>query len=204
MALTSSFARRALVTGAAAAVALLALAVPASAHTGKPDAGCDKETGKTWLKVELTKYNADKVNTIKVTDGDKVVLPETKFGSTFSSTESQPDWAGKDSQFAGDVDHNFTVVVKAGDHVEGQDTFSFTWTKKVAACVEKEQPPAVTTTTMAPTTTTVAATTTTAAVVASTALANTGASIAIPLAIGALLLIGGVGMLILVRRRRRV
>jgi LPXTG-motif cell wall-anchored protein len=213
MALTPSLARRALAVSAAAAVALVALAIPASAHTGQPTASCDKDTGKTTLKVDLTAYNANKPgddshkpNTIKVTDGAKVLLDTTHFGTAFPGADKDKGtWV-----LPGDVDHNFTVEVNAWDHVAGKDNWSFTWEKKVEACVKKqEQPPSSQPSqpssapsqpsSSAPTTTTTAA-----AVVASTALADTGASIGLPLAIGALLLIGGIGMLILVRRRRKV
>lgn len=213
MALTPSLARRALAVGAAATVALVALAVPASAHRGKPVASCDKETGKTTLTVNLADYNPNKQgdeskapNTIKITDGDQVLLALTHFGGKYP----RPDTDDKGSfELPGDVDHNFTVVVTAWDDEDlKDDEWSFTWKKKVEACVEKEQPPSSVSSppsspsnppSSAPTTTTTAP-----AVVASTALADTGASIGLPLAIGALLLIGGVGMLILVRRRRKI
>jgi LPXTG-motif cell wall-anchored protein len=205
MALTSasrswaSYARKALGASAVTAVALVALAIPASAHTGTPEADCVKDTQHTFLKIHLTRYATDKANTIKVMDGTDTLVPTTEFMGHFDLDKTDLD---------GTVDHNFVVTVRASDDQQ----YSFKWEKKVPACVKKEQPPTQSShpapppphpssspSSAAPTTTT-----TVAAVGVSANLASTGASVAVPLAIGALLLVGGVGMLILVRRRRKV
>src|SRR5689334_10706764 len=184
MALTSasrswaSYARKALGASAVTAVALVALAIPASAHTGTPEADCVKDTQHTFLKIHLFRYSPDNTaNTIKVMDGTDTLLQTTKFGATFDK-----DWTDLD----GTVDHDFTVTVHASDDQQ----YSFKWEKKVAACVKKEQPPTQSShpsspppppsshpsSSAAPTTTT-----TVAAVGVSANLASTGASVGVPL-----------------------
>jgi LPXTG-motif cell wall-anchored protein len=180
--------------GVGVAAVLVSVALPASAHTPELSAKC--ADGKTVLKVELTRYNAQKANTVKITDGDTVLLDD-EFSTDFKKSFNAP----------GDVKHEFVVDVKAWDDPEGKKGFTFTKKLPVAACVT---PP---TTTTKPTTTTAPssssseepstpATTTTSAEEAPP-LAETGASIALPLTIGALLLVGGGVLLFVVRRRGR-
>jgi LPXTG-motif cell wall-anchored protein len=199
MALTPSFARRALAVSAAAAAALTALAIPASAHIPEASTSCDRATGTVTLHVSLTKYVDSSENTVKITEGDTVIQDTKSFDTEF--VKSFPG-------FAGDVAHTFTIDV----HVTDDQKFTKKWNVgPTELCKKKEQPssqpsqpssapsqPSSAPASSAP------SSTTPAAVVASTALADTGASIGLPLAIGALLLIGGIGMLILVRRRRKI
>lgn len=188
----SAFTGKALATVAVAATALVMLVGTASAHTPEVKAGC--KDGKTTLKVELTNYNSHQANTIKVSDGDKVVA-EVEFGTGYKKS-----W-----EVAGDVDHKFVVVVKAWDDPDGKRGFSFSKTLTVKACVISSEPSKPTKPTNPTTTTTTPAVAAAPAPVKpasanSPALAETGASIAIPLAIGALLLLGGGVMVFIVRR----
>lgn len=188
-------------TGAVAG--LIGFAGIASAHVPTVSAEC---AGKyTTLTVTLAKYDGSKTNTVKVTDGDKV-LDETQFKDSYSL---------KKGDLAGDVKHTFTVVVKAGDDPTGKRGFSFTETKVVEACVTApptkdtttttttEVPPPPSQTTTSPVAAPVVATTTTPAAQAAPPLAETGASIAIPLGIGGVLLAGGVALMFVVRRRSK-
>jgi len=211
--------RIALGGGVLAATALAVLAVPAGAHTPKLLAGC--ENGVTTLKVELKAYNASKANSLKVTDGDDVVIDLADFDANYTKT-----W-----EFDGSVAHHFTVVVRAWDDPNNDKGFSFVEERDVAACVTPTEP-TTTTTTVPPTTTvsettttevttttseettssesttepttttTVAATTTTA--VSDDDLATTGSSIGVPLALGVLLLIGGGAIILVARKRGRI
>jgi LPXTG-motif cell wall-anchored protein len=220
MARTSAFAKRALVTTAAAAVALLALAIPASAHEHDVKADCNKAAKVTWLKVNLDKYVVDEGrsnNTVVVTDNGKVLLDE-EFTNNFYADWGLAELKPEKHRFAGldaTIDHDLKVeVTDNGDkESKNREKYTFTWSPEpnpVKACVDKptssSQP--TTTTTTKPSTPSssnaaAATTTTEAAVGASANLASTGASIAIPLGIAALLLIGGGAMLVLVRRRNR-
>lgn len=205
MAHTSSPRRRfgaalsALGVGVAAAAALVGMAGTAGAHTPHVKAGCTDEG--TFLKVELKSYNAQKDNTVKITDGDTVVA-DTTFKSSY-------DLAKDD--FDNTVQHVFTVEVKAWDDPDGKRGWSFTKTKTVEACVETPPETTTTTTTTTPPETSdtpappssAPVTTTTTAEVEEAALAETGASIALPLGIGAVLLVGGGVLLFVVRRRGR-
>lgn len=206
------------------ATGLIGFAGTAGAHTPKISAGCDEETKTTTLTVKLTDYNnkKNKINTVKVTDGETVLLEETEFGKGFEEEFEVP----------GDVDHQFTVVVKAWDDPEGKNKWSFTDRRVVEKCVE--QPPTETTTTTtttesstpsssetttttttessevpsssseapAPSTTTVVPTTTSVEV-EEAALAETGASIGLPLGIAGVLIVGGAVALFVVRRRSK-
>ena len=193
----TTIARRVLATGAIAGTALLALTLPASAHTYRVSADC--ADGKSYLKVDLTAYNGGVTNTVKVTvDG------QSQADEDFKSSW-QKDW---------DLDatktHTYTVAVVAGDDQDGSRGFSFTKSGDIKACVEA--PPTTTTTTEAPTTTTETTTSEAPAPTTSPAatppsaqggnLPNTGASVALPLGIGALLLVGGGALLLVVRKRR--
>ncbi|MEU4806027.1 hypothetical protein [Actinosynnema sp. NPDC023587] len=205
------------VLGVAASIVTTGLisVVPASAHTSTVWAKCVDE--KAVLHVDLKAYNMKRgLNEVTVSlDGAE--LESARFGTEFTKQYDGGDAAEP---------HSFKIVVKAADN----DKFSFTKGEggelDVPACVEKK----VVTTTAAPTTTpaTTAAgtttppappvetttpvaaaapvTTTSVAVAAASAeggLANTGASIAIPLVIGLVLLGGGVALLIVLRRRAR-
>lgn len=184
----------------------------AAAHTPNIKAVC--ENGVTTLTVNLVKYNTEKANTVKVTDGDKV-LDETEFGEKYNNK-----W-----EVGGDVDHTFTIDVHAWDDASGKQGWTFTKVKEVAKCVETTTttetttetttsptettttaPPTETTTTEAPTSSTVVPTTpvpttTPAPEVEEAALAETGASIALPLGIAGVLLVGGGVALFIVRKR---
>lgn len=194
-------------TGVAAG--LIGFAGVASAHTPHVSADCKGET--TVLKVKLDAYNSRVTNTVTVTDGD-TTLDDKEFKSSYSEKFEVP----------GDVDHTFTVKVVAGDDTSGKKGWSFTKTLGVKACVTppetttttttEETTPPETTTEVPPseetttTTTEVApvvntSTTTPAPEVQNEGLAETGASIAWPLGIAGVLLVGGVGALFVVRRR---
>lgn len=199
MALTSRrWAGRALGAGAAAAAALIALAAPASAHTPDVEANC--VDGTTTLTVELVKYNPRQPNTVKVTDGD-AVLVEEEFGEEFTQRWELP----------GDVDHNFVVEVSAWDDPNGEKGWSFVSELGVGACVTPPTTtsPDIPTTTEHPGATEPPATTMPPApqpkpdAEPEDELAATGASIALPLGIGAVLLAGGGVLLYLVRKRSR-
>lgn len=190
---------------------LIGFAGVASAHTPHLSAECKGET--TTLTVKLDAYNAKKTNTVTVTDGG-TTLDDTAFKSSYDKKFDVP----------GDVDHSFTVKVVAGDDRDGAKGWSFTKTLDVKACVTPpeettttttttEAPPETTTTTEAPpseetttTTTEVApvvntSTTSPAPEVQNEGLAETGASIALPLGIAGVLLVGGVVALVVVRKR---
>lgn len=197
-----------ILTGAVAG--LIGFAGVASAHVPTVSAEC---AGKyTTLTVTLAKYDGSKTNTVKVTDGD-AVIDEVQFKDHYFSKESAN---AQKFQVAGDVKHTFTVVVKAGDDPTGKRGFSFTETKVVEACVTApptketttttttEVPPPPSQTTTSPVAAPVVATTTTTpAAQAAPALAETGASVAIPLGIGGVLLVGGAALLFVVRRRSK-
>ncbi|MCC8247389.1 hypothetical protein [Saccharothrix luteola] len=202
----------ALVGAAVAAVAATVFAaVPASAHTPRLEAKC--QDGTTTLSVKLTQYaeaTSQKANRVKVTlDGDQE-LENKDFGRSFEGSYSA----------TGDVKRVFVVEVTAHDG----NQYSFKETKTVEACVVPTTTTTTTTTTTLPptttepSTTTVPTTTTTESPSSTTTtttttpevvpvadtgdgLANTGASIAIPLVIGVVLLGGGAALLIVLRRR---
>jgi hypothetical protein len=194
----SSLVKRGLATSAVAAVALIALAVPASAHTPEAKSDCAKN-GEATLIIHLKDYNGKKTNTVEVLEGEQSVFAATEFGTKFD----------KVLKFDGSVAHNWIVRVKAGDDPYGKEG----WTKDIAVqstvCEQPptsssssqpsqpETPPSSSSSSAAP----VPTTTTPPAVGANANLAETGASIALPLGIGALLLVGG-GVLLLIMRRR--
>jgi LPXTG-motif cell wall-anchored protein len=195
----SSFAHRALGAGAVAAIALVGSAVPASAHVPDAKAICDPETGRTTLTVDLTRYSSEHPNTVKITEGETVIA-ETDFGTTYQKSFAD---------FSGAVDHTFVVDVKAWNDPQGTKGYSVKLTRSATACVKDTTPPIMVTTTTTTSTTTsttkaapAAPTTTTTPVPQGGRLADTGASIAIPAALGALLLVGGATLLFIVRRRR--
>jgi hypothetical protein len=182
--------------GVAAAAALVGMAGTASAH--KPDIKAECTDAGTVLQVNLEKYDASGTNTVKITDGDQVLLDTTEFGQSFSQS-----FEGLDAT----VDHVFTADVKAHDDPDGSKGFTKMLTAEAKSCVT---PPPTTTTEAPPTSSEAppappAPTTTSPAAQPAPAppLAETGASIALPLGIGAVLLVGGGVMLFVVRRRSR-
>lgn len=170
----------------------------ASAHTNRSSAECVDPN--TTLTVDLTAYSSKHTNTVKITDGDTVLDENNDFGKEYAKKFEVP----------GDVEHNFTIVVKAGD----DDKFSFTKEYKVEACVEAPPssetttPPVETTTeTPAPTSSEAPPAPTTPPTTTTTeqeeVLAETGASVALPLGIAGVLIVGGAGALFVVRRRSK-
>lgn len=168
----------------------------ASAHTNRSSAECVDPN--TTLTVDLTAYSTQHTNTVKITDGDTVLDENNNFGKEYAKKFDVP----------GDVEHNFTIVVKAGD----DDKYSFTKEYKVEACVEAPPtsetttPPVETTTeTPAPTSSEAPPAPTTPPTTTTTeqeeVLAETGASVALPLGIAGVLIVGGAGALFVVRRR---
>jgi LPXTG-motif cell wall-anchored protein len=196
-------------TGAAAG--LIGFAGVASAHTPKVSAACEGDT--TTLHVNLTAYNGRQDNTVKVTDGDQVLEDKT-FKNEYK----------KSFETSGAVDHVFRVVVVAWDG----EKYGLDKTLRVEKCVTETTTTTTTTTTESsePTTppsetsseptetpsssteappvpTTSPTTTTTTAEVEEAALAETGASIGLPLGIAGVLLVGGGVLLFVVRRRSK-
>ena len=191
---------------------LIGFAGIASAHTPAVNAVCKGET--STLSVDLTQYATQrgKTNHVKVTDGTKV-LDDVDFQQQYK----------KSFDASGAEAHTFTVSITAWDDPRGEHKWTRVEKREVAACVTPPKtttttttPPVETTTTEVPppssttptTTTTVAApviatSSTTPAPQAAPALAETGASIAVPLGIGGVLLVGGAGMLFFVRRRNK-
>ncbi|MFL6119146.1 LPXTG cell wall anchor domain-containing protein [Actinophytocola sp.] len=191
---------------------LIGFAGVASAHTPQVSAECKGET--TTLKVNLTQYSTSKKksNHVQVLDGTQK-LADTDFQKDYKNSFN----------VSGSVAHDFTVHVKAWDDVDGQHGWSKDFPVHVDACVTVPPPDTETTTTTttttettttpAPSTTESTTTTTQVAPVVATStttpppaaqggpLAETGASIALPLGIAGVLLAGGVVMLFVVRRR---
>jgi LPXTG-motif cell wall-anchored protein len=189
---------------------LIGFAGTAGAHTNRSHAECEGET--TTLTVDLTAYNDRQSNTVKITDNGEV-LHEGDFGKAYQDTFEVP----------GDVDHTFVIDVVAWDDPKDQENdkhWTFTARHQVEACVEVTQPPTSSSETTPPETTTTTTTeapaptsseappasttppaTTTTAEVQEEALAETGASIALPLGIAGVLIVGGVIALFVVRRR---
>ncbi|HWM06093.1 MAG TPA: hypothetical protein VNP92_27430 [Actinophytocola sp.] len=184
--------------GLIAAAALVGLAGTASAHTPDIEASCTPDG--TVLKVHLKKYNDNGENTVKVTDNETVLLDSTPFDSEFDQT-----FDGLDATVA----HAFTVEVTAHDDPNGSNGWTKTMTADAEACVEPAPPsseptePPVESSSPAPQPAPAPVTTTTTTTEAAPALAETGASVALPLGIGAVLLVGGGVLLFVVRRRGR-
>jgi LPXTG-motif cell wall-anchored protein len=112
---------------ATAGLALIALAIPASAHTPTSKAECVAD--KAVVSVKLASY-ARNGNTIVVKDGG-TELVNASFGSSYEKSWTLP----------GDVAHTFTIAVKASDG----DRFNYSKKLDVPACV-KPTPPTSTTT----------------------------------------------------------
>jgi hypothetical protein len=204
MAHTSTARRRfgaalsALGIGAAAVAALVGMAGTASAHT--PDIKAECTDNGTVLRVHLEKYDSRGENTVKIMDGDTVLQDTMKFGSNFDQS-----FDGLDATVA----HTFTADVKAFDDPDGSHGFTKVLTASSEACVT---PPPTTTTEVPPTSSEAPPVPPSSAPVSTTPaaqpapappLAETGASIALPVGIGAVLLIGGGVLLFIVRRRGR-
>ncbi|MFT7838897.1 LPXTG cell wall anchor domain-containing protein [Saccharothrix sp. BKS2] len=203
-------------TLAVATSASVFFAAPAFAHTPKLTPGCEGE--KSILTVELKDYvkHNTKKNSVTVSiDGEVVDTAEfdKKFDKkTYSKSSAEPVI--------------FTVDIKAWDDVDGSKGYTKVETREVPSCVEEEeppveqppaeeppaeeppaeqppaeQPPAQESSVAVSPTTTVAPTSVVPIAAEETPLANTGASIAIPLVIGVVLLGGGAALLIMQRRR---
>ncbi len=179
--------------GVAAAATLVGLAGTASAHV--PDIKAECTDKGTTVRVHLENYDQRGANSVKIMDGDQVLLDTTEFGRSFDQSFDTLDAT---------VNHVFTADVRAHDDPDGSKGFTKMLRAEAAACVTPPPTTTTTTTTEAPPTSSEAPpapTTTTPAPQAAPPLAETGASIAIPLGIGAVLLIGG-GVLLFVMRRR--
>lgn len=186
---------------------MIGFAGSAVAHTNKSKAVCEGDT--TTLTVDLTAYRKhnEEANTVKITDGE-TVLHEGEFDVNYQEQFEVP----------GDVEHVFMIDVTAWDDPKGDKGWTFTQEHKVAACVEPTTPPEepeepttppVETTTEAPAppsseappvATTSPTTTTTEQ---EEVLAETGASVALPLGIGGFLVVGGAVAMFVVRRRSK-
>jgi LPXTG-motif cell wall-anchored protein len=185
---------------------LIGFAGIASAHTHDVNAVCKGDT--TVLTVNLKSYadgtKKGKENHVKITDNGGVLL-DTGFQSKLEN---------KTFQVSGATKHDFVVDVTAWDSKQ----YNAHEEVSVEACVTT--PPSTETTTTTTTTTTtevtappsssteappVVATSTTPPPPAAQGgpLAETGASIALPLGIAGVLIIGGVGALFVVRRRSK-
>ncbi|EWC64233.1 hypothetical protein UO65_0438 [Actinokineospora spheciospongiae] len=199
---------RTAVIGIFASTAVFGLTGVASAHAGKVSASCDKET--STVTVNLHDYTQGSTNTWTLTDNGEE-LGKGSFGKGHQQT-----WDKQDAT----IKHEYVLTVKTSDDPTGEKKWSFTAKAEADACkkvvppttppAETTTPPASTTTPPAETTAPPVTTTTSAAVSTSPApaaapaeddLADTGASIALPLAIGGVLVLGGAGALIAVRRR---
>lgn len=184
--------------GVVAAAALVGMAGTASAH--KPEISAQCTENGTVLEVHLKQYNANGENSVTVMDGETVLLEKTTFSKDFDKT-----FEGLDAT----VEHTFVVDVKAHDDPNGDKGFSRVMEATAEACVTPPPPPSSevppTSSEAPPAPPSEAPTTTTPAPQPAPAppLAETGASIALPLGIGAVLLVGGGVLLFVVRRRGR-
>ncbi|MCX2947537.1 LPXTG cell wall anchor domain-containing protein [Lentzea sp. NEAU-D7] len=192
---------------ATAALTMVALATPASAHDKFLSAECVKD--KAVLSVKLTQYAGGNKNKLLIKDGEKVLVDE-KFDKNWGE---KVDNKLESKKFVADgtVEHKFFVKVTASD----DSKYSFEETLKTPKCVET---PPTTTTKPATTTTTPVATSpevpssseappsTTPAAPGGSApeppLAATGASPAWLLLSGLGLVGAGAGTLLFLRRRR--
>lgn len=207
----------------AAVAATVFAAVPASAHTPKLVPGCEGE--KSTLSVQLLDYNDRHDNHVTVTLGDAEVLEDnTVFGKEFKETYTESSnveltftvevSAWDDPE--GEKDWSFTKTVKVPSCVKTTSSTTTTTTTDATTTTTDATTTtteATTTTTEATTTTTESSTTTSPAATTTTTdaavvpiaeespLASTGASIAVPLIIGLVLLGGGAAVLIVQRRR---
>jgi LPXTG-motif cell wall-anchored protein len=192
---------------------LIGFAGIASAHTPAVNAVCKGET--STLSVDLTQYAVQrgKTNHVKVTDGTKT-LDDVDFQQQYK----------KSFDASGTEAHTFTVSITAWDDPRGEHKWTRVEKREVAACVtppktttptsttptsstitttESTTPPTSVTTTSPVAAPVVVTTSTSPAPQAAPALAETGASIAVPLGIGGVLLVGGAVLLFVVRRRSK-
>src|SRR5262245_3742954 len=129
----ATFARRAVTTGAVAAVGLMALAIPASAHKPDANAGCDKETSKPQVSVSFVDYRTEQgkpdgtpnsVTVVEVAkDGKKTTLKEVSFGKELVKTFVFDKLDGR-------VTHTFEVTVNAFDDQDKEHPQGWTKTFK--------------------------------------------------------------------------
>jgi hypothetical protein len=121
----------AITVAATSGLTLLALAIPASAHTPTAKAECVGD--KSVVSVKLASY-ARSGNTVVVKDGEAEVA-NASFGENYEKSWSR----------AGDVAHTYTITVKASDG----NQYNYSKTLKTEACVKPTAPSSsiVTTTT---------------------------------------------------------
>ncbi|MFD7655006.1 LPXTG cell wall anchor domain-containing protein [Actinosynnema sp. NPDC059797] len=202
-------------TLAVATTASVFFAAPAFAHTPILQGGCEGE--KSYLTVELRDY-------VK-RDGKKNSVTVTMDGEVVENTEFDKNFPRKTYSKSSAEKVVFKVDIKAWDDPDGSKRYTRTEIREIDSCVEEqppaeeppaeeppaeeppaEQPPAeeppAESSSVAVSPTTTAAPTSVAPIAAEeTPLANTGASIAIPLVIGVVLLGGGAALLIMQRKR---
>ncbi|MGH8880896.1 MAG: hypothetical protein ACRD0P_26670 [Stackebrandtia sp.] len=203
----ATFARRAVVTGAVAAIGTLALAIPASAHKPDAKAGCDKKTNTPVVSVEAVSYELNKdepqnlkPNSVKIfVDGADKAAIEEGFGVNLKKTFTFDKLDAR-------AEHSFKVVVMAWNDkdIAKEPFWSKVFNLRSEICdktpppsnppTPPENPPANPPVNNAPPPAPQAAP-------ATNALADTGVSIAVPLGFGALLLVGGAAMLLVMRKR---
>ncbi len=190
---------------ATAALASLALATPAFAHTDNVTANCDKKAGKSYLTVGLTQYGKQADNFLTITvDGKE--RPAVAFREAFK----EETW-----EFDATVKHDFKIEIKAYDDPDGTKKWSKTYDRSTTACVE-EAPPTSSSVTEPPVTSAPEVPSSSVAVPPSSTtaapapagstpeppLAATGASPLWLLLSGVGLVGAGAGAVLLVRRRR--
>lgn len=116
---------------ATAALASLALATPASAHTDNVTAKCDPATQKSTLTVGLTLYGHENRNTLEVTIDGKTE-PKITFGREIVPSKK---W-----ELDGKVAHTYKVAIKAYDDPDGKHKWTKTYDLTTEACGKPEQP----------------------------------------------------------------
>jgi LPXTG-motif cell wall-anchored protein len=198
----------------------------ASAHTPKLSAECKGET--TTLNVNLKDYNGQHANTIKVTDGN-TTLAEGEFKASYSKKfevagnvdhkflVSVKAWDDKSGRNGWSFDKTLEIKACVTTPPSSSETTTTTTTTEETTPPSSSEttPPSSSSETTTTTTevtsssseaapvTSPAATTTTSADVENAALAETGASIGLPLGIAGFLLVGGAILLFVVRRRSK-
>lgn len=227
--------RRTVGIGGATAVALgavLALGLPASAHTPKIQANCDTATGKAVVSINLRDYVTHgkyaKHNTVTLTeDGTTVLLAKTNFDTMYPPNQTSAgsndinNWAS--FSVDGVEGHKFVMHVTSVDNIGAGDFKAQSYPCEQPTSTTTPPPTTTetttttttteTTTTAPPTTTTENTTTTTAPAVAAATttpaapgagtLPFTGVNAGVPLGIaGALVVIGG-GILFYLRFNAR-
>jgi LPXTG-motif cell wall-anchored protein len=218
-------------TGVAAG--LIGFAGTASAHTPKISAECKEATSITTLNVKLSAYNGSKANTIKITDGSTVLHEgdfrenfQKKFEApgdvkhSFTVTVKAWDDPRAEKGWSFESKRNVEACVTPPPSSSSSSSSSTppsstsestppsSETTSSTPSSSTTPPPVVTTTvstssTPPAPTTTVLPTTTTPPNVEEAALAQTGASIGLPLGIAGVLIVGGVVLLFVMRRRNK-